>query len=78
VAAGSLALLWAYLLITVSGLKQNTSFLVLIGAVGMVQNIYASAARRSSGTLNLRIAKYQPWPSIVGLGFDWRNDDGES
>ncbi|PQE30982.1 hypothetical protein CJF32_00006020 [Rutstroemia sp. NJR-2017a WRK4] len=75
---GSMALLWAFLLITVSGLKQNTWFLILIGAIGMVQNIYASAARRSFGTLNLRLTKYQPRPSIVGLGFDWPNDDPNS
>lgn len=75
---GGLAMLWSCLLITVSGLKQNTWFLVLIGGMGMVQNIYASAARRPSGALNMRLTPYAQRPSIVGLGFDWPYDDKNS
>lgn len=71
---GILAVLWSCLLITVSGLQQNTWFLVLIGGIGMVQNIYASAARRPASTFNLRIVPYPPRPTIVGLGFDWPHD----
>ena len=75
---GGLAVLWSCLLVTVSGLQQNTWFLVLIGSMGMVQNIYASAARRSSGALNMRLTPYAQRPSIVGLGFDWPYDDENS
>ncbi|KAL7956843.1 hypothetical protein V8C34DRAFT_199740 [Trichoderma compactum] len=72
---GVLAMLWGCLLITVSGLKQNTWFLVLIGGIGMIQNIYASAARRPASAFNVRIMPYMPRPTIVGLGFDWPRDD---
>ena len=75
---GGLAVLWACLLIAVSGLKQNTWFLVLIGSIGMVQNIYASAAKRPYGTLNMRLTPYAQRPTIVGLGFDWPYDDENS
>ncbi|KAM0801860.1 hypothetical protein BDR22DRAFT_888307 [Usnea florida] len=60
------------------GLKQNTWFLVLIGGIGLVQNIYASAASRSSAALNMRLTPYRKRPSIVGLGFDWPYDDDNS
>ena len=46
--------------------------------MGMVQNIYASAARRPSGALNMRLTPYAQRPSIVGLGFDWPDDDKNS
>lgn len=75
---GVFAVVWSCLLITVSGLKQNTWFLVLVGAMGMVQNIYASAARRSSGALNMRLPPYAQRPLIIGVGFDWPHDDENS
>ena len=75
---GGLAVLWSCLLVTVSGLKQNTWFLVLIGGMGIIQNIYASAASRPSGALNMRLTPYAQRPSIVGLGFDWPYDDENS
>ena len=75
---GGLAVLWSCLLVTVSGLKQNTWFLVLIGGMGLVQNIYASAASRPSAALNMRLTPYAKRPSIVGLGFDWPYDDENS
>lgn len=75
---GILAMLWSCLLIAVSGLKRNTWFLVLIGAMGMVQNIYAGAARRPPGAFNMNLMPYLQRPSIVGLSFDWPNDDETS
>lgn len=75
---GGLTVLWSCLLVAVSGLKQNTWFLVLIGGIGMVQNIYASAARRPPGALNMRLTPYAQRPSIAGLGFDWPYDDESS
>ena len=75
---GGLAVLWSCLLVTVSGLKQNTWFLVLIGGMGIVQNIYASAASRPSGALNMRLTPYVQRPSIVGLGFHLPYDDENS
>ncbi|KAL8894207.1 MAG: hypothetical protein Q9192_004523, partial [Flavoplaca navasiana] len=75
---GIMAVLWYCLLVAVSGLKRNTWFLVLIGAMGMVQNIYAGAAKRPPGALNMNIVPYLQRPSIVGLSFDWPNDDETS
>ena len=43
--------------------------------MGMVQNIYAGAARRTSGALNMKLTPYAQRPSIVGIGFDWPSDD---
>ncbi|KAJ5494364.1 hypothetical protein N7463_010451 [Penicillium fimorum] len=74
---GGLAILWTCLLISVSGLKENTWFLVLIGGIGMVQNIYASGARRSATAFNLHIKPYAPRPTIIGLGFDWLPEDDD-
>lgn len=75
---GCLAVLWCRLLVTVLWLEQNQWFLVLIGGIGTVQNVYASAARRPSGALNMRLTPYSQRPSIVGLGFDSPNDDENS
>ncbi|KAI4117296.1 MAG: hypothetical protein LQ338_007575 [Usnochroma carphineum] len=75
---GTLAVLWSCLLIAVSGLKQNTWFLILIGAMGMLQNIYAGAARRPPGALNMSLTPYMQRPSIIGLSFDWPSDDETS
>ncbi|KAL7928187.1 hypothetical protein V8C35DRAFT_285462 [Trichoderma chlorosporum] len=57
---GVLAVLWSCLLIIVSGLQQNTWFLVFIEGIGMVQNIYATAATRPASTFNLSIIPYSP------------------
>lgn len=73
-----LAILWGCLLITVSRLQQNTWFFVLIGGIGMVQNVYASAARRPASAFNMSIEPYLPLPTIVGLGFDWPHEDETS
>lgn len=75
---GVLAVLWGCLLISVSGLQQNTWFLVLIGSVGMVQNIYATAATRPASAFDISIIPYSPLPTILGLGFDWPYDDEAS
>ncbi|KAJ5921919.1 hypothetical protein N7516_009622 [Penicillium verrucosum] len=75
---GGLVLLWTFLLIMLSGLKENTWFLVLIGGLGMVQNICASAARRHPEALNLHIKPYPARPTIIALGFDWQHDEENS
>ena len=41
-----LAVLWTLLLVTASGIKENTWFLLLVGGVGMLQNIYAAGVSR--------------------------------
>jgi hypothetical protein len=73
-----LVVLWTCLLITVSGLKENTWFLVLIGGIGMVQNIYASTAKRSAAALSLSITPYKQRETIIGSEFTRPYDDENS
>ncbi|KAM0518904.1 hypothetical protein ACHAPE_003894 [Trichoderma viride] len=75
---GVFAVLWGCLLITIIGLEQNPWLLVLIGGIGMVQNIYASSARRQASAFNMGIKPYEPLPTIVGLGLDPPHDDENS
>ncbi|KAF2135511.1 uncharacterized protein K452DRAFT_293164 [Aplosporella prunicola CBS 121167] len=42
-----LAALWILLLITASGIQQNTWFLLAVGGIGMLQNIFAAGWKRS-------------------------------
>jgi hypothetical protein len=46
VAVAGLALLWILLLITAAGLKQNTWFLLAVGGVGILQNVFVAGRRR--------------------------------
>lgn len=48
-----LTIWWTLLLITCSGLKDNTWYLVGVGGIGMLQNIYVSGASRDMGAFNL-------------------------
>lgn len=57
---------WTLLLITVSGIKENTWFLIGVGGLGMLQNIYAAGAIRASGALNVHLRPYEPCPCIIG------------
>ncbi|ROW07666.1 hypothetical protein VMCG_03360 [Cytospora schulzeri] len=43
----TLAVLWVLLLVTASGIQQNTWFLLAIGAIGILQNVYVAGACRS-------------------------------
>lgn len=42
-----LSALWIALLITAAGLKEHTWFLVAVGGIGMLQNIFVAGARRT-------------------------------
>jgi hypothetical protein len=50
-----LALLWVLLLITASGVKQNTWFLVAISGICNLQNIYVAGCRRDPSTFEVPI-----------------------
>lgn len=43
----TLATLWIFLLITAAGQKTNTWFLLAVGGIGILQNIYVAGAQRS-------------------------------
>ncbi|KIW62680.1 hypothetical protein PV04_10833 [Phialophora macrospora] len=62
----SLAVLWICLLISVSGLESHTWFLLLIGGLGMLQNVYVASAPRKPETLGLRMKPFAQRPTILG------------
>ncbi|RDW85936.1 hypothetical protein BP5796_04261 [Coleophoma crateriformis] len=61
-----LALLWTCLLISVSGLKEHAWYLVGIGGIGMLQNIYAAGTARNPSTANFHLTEFSPMPTIIG------------
>lgn len=65
-----LPVLWITLLITVIGLRQNTWFLLLVGGLGMGQNVVVAGARRkhsASGIHLERVAVFQRQRSMQTL-----------
>jgi len=53
----ALAILWTCLLISVSGLKEHTWFLVGIGGIRMLQNVFAAGKSRKPSASNFYITK---------------------
>lgn len=51
--------LWIALLISVSGIKSNTWYLVAVGAIGIIQNIYVAGAKRSPEALGIHLEHIQ-------------------
>jgi hypothetical protein len=51
----ALSVLWIVLLITVTGLKQNTWFLLLVGGLGMGQNVVVAGARRKPSASGIHL-----------------------
>ncbi|KAL7956780.1 hypothetical protein V8C34DRAFT_287791 [Trichoderma compactum] len=54
----TLTFLWIVLLINVSGLKENTWFILCIGALGSLQNLYAAGSSRRPSALGIHL-KYR-------------------
>lgn len=61
-----LAILWTFLIITVSGLMQNTWFLIGVGALGMLQNIFAAGTTRQPAASNFHMTPFSRAPTIIG------------
>lgn len=61
-----LAILWTFLIITVSGLEQNTWFLIGVGALGMLQTIFAAGTTRQPAASNFHITPFSRAPTIIG------------
>ncbi|RDW71668.1 hypothetical protein BP5796_07702 [Coleophoma crateriformis] len=59
-----LAVLWTCLLISVSGLKEHAWFLVGIGGIGMLQNVYAAGKTRDPASANFHLKKFR-MPTII-------------
>lgn len=62
-----LAICWVCLLISVSGLKEHAWYLVGIGGLGMLQNIFAASKSRSASTANFSITRFSRAPTIIGV-----------
>ncbi|OBT52509.1 hypothetical protein VE04_08527 [Pseudogymnoascus sp. 24MN13] len=73
-----LALLWTCLLVSVSGLKEHTWFLVSIGGIGMLQNVYAAGKARHPSTADLYLKPFSRMPTIIGKRHPWKADETAS
>jgi hypothetical protein len=60
-----LTICWTLLLIVVSGLKNNTWFLIGVGGLGMLQNFFAAGAAREPATSGIHLEPYDV-ATIVG------------
>lgn len=69
-----LAVLWTCLLISVSGLQENTWFLIGIGGIGMLQNVFAAGTPREPGASNLHMTRFSRAPTIIGRREKYRDD----
>lgn len=69
-----LAILWTCLLISISGLKEHTWFLVGIGVIGMLQNIFAAGTPREPGASNFHVTEFSRAPTIIGRRKDYKDD----
>lgn len=62
-----LMVLWTCLLITVSGINYHTWFLVGIGGIGMLQNLFAAGVSRGPEASKFHLRRPTRIPAIVGL-----------
>ncbi|KAI9151427.1 hypothetical protein HJFPF1_08629 [Paramyrothecium foliicola] len=69
-----LAVAWTALLISVSGLEEQTWFLVAIGSIGMLQNILAAGITRDPSASNFHISKSERAPTIIGRRQQLKDD----
>lgn len=53
IALSALAVLWILLLITAAGIQTNTWYLLAVGAIGMVQNIFAAGWNRRPANMGI-------------------------
>lgn len=70
-----LAALWAGLLVCTSGLNQDSWFMVGIGGLGMIQNVYTAGASTSTGWTALKIKPFGRKPTIIAQRVDLGKDD---
>lgn len=70
-----LTILWTCLLISVSGLKDDTWYLVGIGGIGMLQNMLTAGVARTPNTSNIHLTPFSPMPTIIGKRQRQKDDD---
>ncbi|GAW14634.1 hypothetical protein ANO14919_040370 [Xylariales sp. No.14919] len=71
---GLLAILWTLLLITVSGLTENSWFLIGIGGLGMLQNAFAAGVSRAPGASDIHLATFPRPSTIIGKRKGYTDD----
>lgn len=69
-----LMVLWTCLLITVSGINYHTWYLVCIGGIGMLQNLFAAGAPRRPEASNFHVRKSSRVPTIIGIRRPYKDD----
>ncbi|KAM0346553.1 hypothetical protein ACHAO7_011747 [Fusarium culmorum] len=69
-----LAVLWICLLISISGLKEHTWFLIGIGGLGMLQNVLAAGIFRDPAASNFHLTRFERAPTIIGIQQDYKDD----
>lgn len=67
---GILALFWTLLLITVTGIQDNSWFLMGIGFLGMLQNVLAAAMPCSPSDLDIELTPWEERASVVGYQYN--------
>jgi hypothetical protein len=70
-----LAVLWTFLIISVSGLKENTWFLIGIGGLGMLQNVFAAGTRRRPAASGFHLEPFERAPTIIGRSERFQDDE---
>ncbi|KAI4267790.1 MAG: hypothetical protein L6R38_008093 [Xanthoria sp. 2 TBL-2021] len=73
-----LAFLWTCLLISVSGIENHTWYLLGIGGIGMLQNLFAAGTPRSPAAANLHLTRFLRAPTIIGRrGLEGANEGAD-
>src|SRR2546421_8939078 len=62
----ALTTLWTALLITISGLKEYSWFLIGIGGLGTLQTIYVAPAAAKPEELNIRLRPHPVRSTVTG------------
>lgn len=69
-----LMFMWTCLLISVSGISNHTWYLVCIGAIGMLQNLFAAGSPRSPAASNFHLQISSRTPTIVGVRRQYKDE----
>ncbi|OBS23302.1 hypothetical protein FPOA_03851 [Fusarium poae] len=69
-----LSMLWVCLLISISGLKRHTWFLIAAGGLGMLQNVSAAGISRHPTSSNFHLTKFSHAPTIIGRRECYKDD----
>ncbi|KAF5626119.1 hypothetical protein F52700_8835 [Fusarium sp. NRRL 52700] len=69
-----LSILWVCLLISISGLKKHTWFLIATGGLGMLQNVLAAGFSRHPTASNFHLTRFSQAPTIIGRRECYKDD----